>query len=155
GVSLLEARTEIQTIGRRLAQSYPRTNERIAATLVPMEKATQGLQCLIGTLLETLLGAGAILLLIVCANVANLMLVRATTRQKEFSIRLALGASRRRVIGQLLLESLLLSGLGSLAGALLTRQMASWLRFFIPAKHIPLTVDFPPDFAVLLFSLSI
>src|SRR6185437_16743638 len=45
--------------------------------------------------------------------------------------------------------------LGSLAGALLTRQMASWLRFFIPAKHIPLTVDFPPDFAVLLFSLSI
>ena len=155
GVSLLEARTEIQTIARRLAQSYPRTDEGIGATLVPMDQATQGLQSLIGTLLETLLGAGAILLLIVCANVANLMLVRATARQKEFSIRLALGASRQRVIGQLLLESLLLAGLGSLAGALLTRQMASWLRFFIPARHIPLAVDFPPDLVVLLFSLSI
>jgi len=155
GVSLPEARTEIQTIARRLAQSYPRTNEGIGATLAPMDQSSQGLQSLIGTLLKTLLGAGAILLLIVCANVANLMLVRATTRQKEFSIRLALGASRRRVIGQLLLESLLLAGLGGSAGVLLARQMASWLRFFIPAAHLPLALDFPPDFAVLLFSLSI
>jgi predicted permease len=155
GVSLLEARTEIQTIARRLAQSYPKTNEGIGATLLPMDQASQGLQSLIGKLLETLLGAGAILLLIVCANVANLMLVRATTRQKEFSIRLALGASRGRVIGQLLLESLLLAGLGGSAGVLLARQMASWLRFFIPAKDVPLALDFPPDFTVLLFSLSI
>jgi predicted permease len=106
-------------------------------------------------LLETLLGAGAVLLLIVCANVANLMLVRATIRQKEFSIRLALGASRPRVIGQFLLESLLLAGLGGLAGVLLAGQMASWLRFFIPATNLPLVLDFPPDSAVLLFTLSI
>ena len=155
GVSLPEARTEIQTIARRLAQSYPRSNEGIGATLLPMDQASQGLQSLIGTLLKTLLGAGAVLLLIVCANVANLMLVRATTRQKEFSIRLALGASRQRVIGQLLLESLLLAGLGGLAGVLLAGQMASWLRFFIPAKNLPLALDFPPDSAVLLFTLSI
>jgi predicted permease len=83
------------------------------------------------------------------------MLARATTRQKEFSIRLALGASRRRVIGQLLLESLLLAGLGGLAGVLLAGQMASWLRFFIPAQHLPLALDYPPDSAVLLFTLSI
>jgi predicted permease len=94
-------------------------------------------------------------LLIVCANVANLMLVRATTRQKEFSIRLALGASRLRVVGQLLLESLLLAGLGGLAGVLLAGQMGSWLRFFVPAARLPLALDFPPDFAVLLFTLSI
>ena len=155
GVSLPEARTEIQTIARRLAQSYPRSNEGIGATLVPIDQASYGVQSLIGTLLKTLLGAGAVLLLIVCANVANLMLVRATTRQKEFSIRLALGASRRRVIGQLLLESLLLAGLGGLAGVLLAGQMASWLRFFIPATDLPLALDFPPDSAVLLFTLSI
>jgi predicted permease len=155
GVSLSEARTEIQTIAQRLAQSYPRSNERIGATLVPIDQAYWGLQTLIGTLLKTLLGAGAVLLLIVCANVANLMLVRATTRQKEFSIRLALGASRRRVIGQLLLESLLLAGLGGLAGVLLAGQMGSWLRFFIPATDLPLALDFPPDSAVLLFTLSI
>ncbi len=155
GVSLPEARTEIQTIARRLAQSYPRTNEGISATLLPMDQASEGLQSLIGTLLKTLLGAGAVLLLIVCANVANLMLVRATTRQKEFSIRLALGASRQRVIGQLLLESLLLAGLGGLAGVMLAGQMASWLRLFIPAQHLPLALDFPPDSAVLLYSLLI
>jgi predicted permease len=155
GVSLPEARTEIQTIARRLAQSYPRSNERIGATLVPIDQGSSGVQSLIGTLLKTLLGAGAVLLPIVCANVANLMLVRATTRQKEFSIRLALGASRQRVIGQLLLESLLLAGLGGLAGVLLAGQMGSWLRFFIPAKQFPLALDFPPDSAVLLFTLSI
>ena len=155
GVSLPEARTEIQTIARRLAQSYPRTNEGIGATLLPIDQASGGLQSLIGTLLKTLLGAGSVLFLIVCANVANLMLVRATTRQKEFSIRLALGASRQRVIGQLLLESLLLAGLGGLAGVLLARQMASWLRFFVPAQHLPLALDFPPDSAVLLFTVLI
>ncbi|HEY4211824.1 MAG TPA: ABC transporter permease [Steroidobacteraceae bacterium] len=154
-VSLPEARTEIQTIARRLAHSYPKSNADIGATLLPIDQADQGVQSLIGTLLKTLLGAGAVLLLIVCANVANLMLVRATARQKEFSIRLALGASRGRVIGQLLLESFLLAGLGGLAGVLLAGQMASWLRFFIPAEHLPLALDFPPDSAVLLFTLSI
>jgi predicted permease len=155
GVSLPEARTEIQTIARRLAQSYPRSNVGIGATLLPIDQASHGVQTLVVTLLETLLGAGAVLLLIVCANVANLMLVRATMRQKEFSIRLALGAPRPRVIGQLLLESLLLAGLGGLAGVLLAGQMASWLRFFIPATNLPLVLDFPPDSVVLLFTLSI
>jgi predicted permease len=155
GVSLSEARTEVHTIARRLAQSYPTSDADIDASLRPISQASQGVQSRIGTLLKTLLGAGAILLLIVCANVANLMLVRTTTRQKEFSIRLALGASRRRVIGQLLLESLLLAGLGGLAGVLLAGQMASWLRFFIPASHLPFALDFPPDSAVLLFTLSI
>ena len=155
GVSLPEARTEIQTIARRLAQSYPRSNAGIGATLLPIDQASHGVQTLVVTLLKTLLGAGAVLLLIVCANVANLMLVRATIRQKEFSIRLALGASRPRVIGQLLLESLLLAGLGGLVGVLLAGQMASWLRFFIPATNLPLVLDFPPDSAVLLFTLSI
>ena len=121
GVSLPEARAEMQTIARRLAQSYPTSNTGISATLVPIDQASYGVQSLIGKLLVTLLGAGAVLLLIVCANVANLMLVRAATRQKEFGIRLGLGASRLRVIGQLLLESLLMTGLGGLAGVLLGR----------------------------------
>lgn len=155
GVSLPEARAEMQTIARRLAQSYPTSNAGIGATLVPIDQASYGVQSLIGKFLKTLLGAGAVLLLIVCANVANLMLVRATTRQKEFSIRLGLGASRLHVIGQLMLESLLLTGLGGLAGVLLAEQMASWLPFFVPATHLPVTLDFPLDSAVLLFTLLI
>ena len=108
-----------------------------------------GCKNFIAPLLETLLGAGAVLLLIVCANVANLMLLRATTRQKEFGIRLALGASRSRVIGQLLLESLLLAGLGGAAGVLLAGRMAGWLQFFIPATYLPIALNFPPDSAAL------
>jgi predicted permease len=87
--------------------------------------------------------------------VANLMLLRATTRQKEFGIRLALGATRSRVIGQLLLESLLLAGLGGAAGVLLAGRMAGWLQFFIPATYLPIVLNFPLDSAALVFTLAI
>jgi predicted permease len=155
GVSLPQARAEIQTIARRLAQSYPQSNAGINTTLVPISQASYGVSEFIAPLLETLLGAGAVVLLIVCANVANLMLLRATTRQKEFGIRLALGASRSRVIGQLLLESLLLAGLGGAAGVLLAGRMAGWLQFFIPATYLPIALNFPPDSAALAFTLAI
>ena len=154
-VSLPQARTEIQTIARRLAQSYPQSNAGINTTLVSISQASYGLPEFMAPLLETLLGAGAVVLLIVCANVANLMLLRATTRQKEFGIRLALGASRSRVIGQLLLESLLLAGLGGAAGVLLAGRMAGWLQFFIPATYLPIALNFPPDSAALAFTLAI
>jgi predicted permease len=155
GVSLPQARTEIQTIARRLAQSYPQSNAGINTTLVSISQASYGLPEFMAPLLETLLGAGAVVLLIVCANVANLMLLRATTRQKEFGIRLALGATRSRVIGQLLLESLLLAGLGGAAGVLLAGRMAGWLQFFIPATYLPIVLNFPLDSAALVFTLAI
>ncbi len=155
GVSLPQARAEIQTIAQRLAQSYPQSNAGINTTLVPISRASYGVPEFMAPLLETLLGAGAVVLLIVCANVANLMLLRATTRQKEFGIRLALGASRSRVIGQLLLESLLLAGLGGAAGVLLAGRMAGWLQFFIPATYLPISLNFPPDSAALAFTLGV
>jgi len=155
GVPLTQARAEIQTISERLARSYPESNDGVRAVLIPLSQASYGVQSVIGTLLKTLLGAGAVLLLIVCANVANLMLVRATSRQREFSIRLALGASRARVVGQLLLESLLLSGVGCAIGVVLAQGMSGWLGFFIPNGNFPVRLDFPVDPAVLAFTLSI
>jgi hypothetical protein len=155
GASLPQAQAEIETIARRLAQSYPTSNTGISATLVPISRANTGAQELMAPVLKTLLGAGAVLLLIVCANVANLMLLRATARQKEFDIRLALGASGSRVIGQLLRESLLLAGLGGAAGVALAGQMAGWLQFFSPATHLPVALYFPPDSTVLAFALTI
>ncbi len=155
GVSLPQAQAEIETIARRLAQSYPQSNADINTTLVPIAKAPYGTQEFMVPLLETLLGAGAVLLLIVCSNVANLMLLRATTRRKEFGIRLALGASCSRVIAQLLLESLLLAGLGGSAGILLAGRMAGWLQFFMPVTYLPIALNFPPDSAVLAFTLAI
>ena len=155
GASLPQAQAEIETIARRLTQSYPTSNTGISATLVSISRANTGAQELMAPVLKTLLGAGAVLLLIVCANVANLMLLRATARQKEFDIRLALGASGSRVIGQLLRESLLLAGLGGAAGVALAGQMAGWLQFFIPATHLPVALNFPPDSTVLAFALAI
>lgn len=155
GASLPQAQAEIETIAQRLTQSYPASNTGIGATLVSISRANTGAQELMAPVLKTLLGAGAVLLLIVCANVANLMLLRATARQKELDIRLALGASGSRVIGQLLRESLLLAGLGGAVGVALAGQMAGWLQFFIPATHLPVELNFPPDSTVLAFAFAI
>jgi predicted lysophospholipase L1 biosynthesis ABC-type transport system permease subunit len=88
-------------------------------------------------------------------NLANLLLARATVRQREFGIRLALGASRGRVIRQLLAESLLLAGLGGGFGVLLAVRMTDFLRVFIPATHLPVVLNFPVDSSALAFTLLI
>lgn len=154
-VSLHGARTEIQTLAKQLAQTYPDSNAGIGATLLPIYQAPYGVQSRLGSLLQILLGAGAVVLLIVCANVANLLLVRATVRQKEIGIRLALGASHRRVIAQTMVEGLLLAGSGGAVGVLLAARMTDFLRVFIPVTHMPIALDFPLDYTVMAFTLSI
>lgn len=108
------ARAELDAIGRRLASAYPRTNDGV----VPVAR-TFG-EWFVGTnataLYEAMWGAVAFVLVIVCGNAANLLLERAVSRSRDISIRLALGAGRWRIIRQLLLESLMLSGLGGALG---------------------------------------
>ncbi len=151
GVSREQAQAEMTAIGSRLEQQYPDKNLHRSIGIEPT------LEALVGDIrpaLFILLGAVGCVLLIACANVANLLLARAMARQKEMAIRSALGASRLRVIRQLLTESILLS----LAGGLLGLVLAAWwsdLLIALGKDNIPRAMQVGLDRYVLAFNIGV
>jgi putative ABC transport system permease protein len=151
GVSDTQAQAEVSAIASRLEQQYPDTNTNKGFRV---ESALKALVGDIRPALLILLGAVACVLLIACANVANLLLARAMTRHKEMAVRSALGASRMRVVRQLLTESVLLS----LTGGLLGLGLAVWwsdLLIALGKKDIPRAIQVGLDWRVLGFTLGV
>jgi putative ABC transport system permease protein len=149
--SLEKARVEMSTIAHRLEGEYPESNSKVGATLVPLHEQ------LVGNMrrpLMVLLGAVGFVLLIACANVANLTLARAASREREIAIRSALGARRGRVIRQLLTES----GLLALVGGALGLLLAAWLIRLFAGLAPPGALGFDEiglDRVVLAFTFGI
>jgi predicted permease len=153
GVTVEQGRAELQSLAARLAELHGDTNQGIGVTLLPVWQASFGAQKTLLAPLGLLMGVCALVLLIACANVTNLLLARATARTKEFSVRLALGAPRSRIARQLLVETLLLALAGSLLGLALADEMRASLVWLLPATSMPtIRVDAGLDWRVLLFS---
>jgi putative ABC transport system permease protein len=151
GVTVEQAKSDVVGIARRLAEQYPNSNAKQSMTVASLH------QQFVGDLrpaLMVLLGAVAFVLLIACANVANLLLARAATRQREVAVRMAMGAKRGRLLRQLLTESVLVSLLGGLFGVLLAFWGVRGLVASLPA-NVPRADEIRIDAPVLLFTLGV
>jgi putative ABC transport system permease protein len=151
GVDVASANASLQTVARRLQAQYPQTNTRMGAGITPLREWIVGDT---RTPLLVLLTAAAVLLLIACANVGNLLLVHALSRSRDVALRFALGATRGRVARQALTESLVLSGVGGLAGFGLGWVGARALLAMQPAGLLPVS-EIAIDYRVLAFAVAV
>ncbi|HYK89397.1 MAG TPA: ABC transporter permease, partial [Acidobacteriota bacterium] len=152
GVSMERAQIAASLLAQQLEQAYPKEDREIGIRVLPMWKAPYGGQSLMLPVLQILIAVSGVVLLIVAANVANLLLARATSRRKEIAIRLALGAGRLRLIRQLLTESIVLSLVGGAAGVLLANWAVDLFMFFIPNTHLPIGYTFKVNYQTLGFT---
>ena len=151
GVTVAQARAEMTVIAQRLERAYPASNTGYGITVFPMAEMFTGR---IRPVLMILLGAVGLLLLIACSNLANLLLARAATREKEIAVRAALGAGRSRIVQQLLTESLVLAVAGGSLGLLLAIWTVHALRGVVP-DMFPMLQHMRVDLPVLTFTLGL
>lgn len=156
-VSRQSAQAELQTIGRRLEAAYPETDKGHAVALLPLSeiKVMPGIDTVLYMTSTALMVVVGFILVIVCANLASMMLASATNRTREMTVRMVLGAQRKRIVRQVLTESLLLSLLGAalaLVFTFVTNHLLNSIRLPLPVE---LALDVAVDLRVFVFALAI
>jgi putative ABC transport system permease protein len=152
GITIQQAQANMDTVTANIAQAYPKSNKGWGATVEPLHNdflPKEEIQ-----MLWILLGAVGFVLLIACVNVANLLLARGTTRQKELAVRTALGASRRAIFAQFLTENLTLAFIGGGLGVALGWALLHGIEAIMPQGTLPTEADLQLNLPVLLFTLA-
>jgi predicted permease len=152
GITQAQAHAEMQEIARRIAREHPKTNARKSASVEPLQNNFIPDSTIKN--LWLLLGAVGFLLLIACVNVANLLLARGTTRQREVAIRAALGAGRAKLFRQFITESFLLAAVGGVLGVYLGWLLIDAIISIVPMNMLPSEADVRISVPVLLFTLA-
>ena len=155
GVTVEQAQQIMNTLAANLERQYPDSNKELRTVVVPLRELITGP---VKPILMVLLAAAGLLLLIACANIANLLLARAATRAKEFAIRSALGARRWRVIRQVIVEGVLLASVGAAAGIVFAIFATRWMIHSLPQQMLqsaPYLRDASIDSRILLFAAGL
>jgi putative ABC transport system permease protein len=152
GVTMAQANSDMDAVTRHLAEVYPKSDKGWGATVEPLKNDFLNRDVIRG--LWLLMGAVGFVLLIACANVANLLLARATTRQKEVAVRASLGASPRRLFGQFLAESIALATAGCVVGIGLAWLLLKLIIAMMPPFTLPTEADIRLNVPVLLFTVA-
>ncbi len=156
GVSRLQAQAEMNAVAQQIAQQFPDSHKgRAQTTLYPLWRAPNGGNAFFSVLLPILMALAGVVLLLACANIANLLLTRSVSRQKEVAVRLSLGASRTRLVRQFLVENLILALIGGLLALAATVWTARSFMNMAPVSDLPVWVSVHVDRSVLLATLII
>ena len=154
GITAAQANSELALLAQQLAVEHPETNKDLTAVVVPADFTPAPLRGLLTGISALLMAIVGLVLLIACANVANLSLAQAVRRQGELAVRSALGAPRWRVMRQMLTESILLASMGGAIGVLIAIWGAKLLMALKPS-FLPISLDAAPDWRVLVFTLGL
>ncbi len=156
GVTVLQAQSEMDGLIKHLAQQFPQEHQGDTnATVFPLWRGPFGANMYLYVLLPILMSIAGFVLLLACANVANLVLVRSVARRKEVAVRLAVGATRWRLVRQFMVESILLASAAGVVAMMVTAWTAGSFSRFIPPTNIPVGLNIQADARVLLVTFAI
>lgn len=155
GVSMAQAAAEIGAIGRTLERDYPAEHAGTGLSVSSSSPIPAGLRVAAAGFVALLMALVSLVLVIACANVAGVLMARATARRREIAVRLAMGAGRARLVRQLLTETTLLFLLGGAAGIAFARVLTSLLVSLLPAFPVPIDLSIPLDGRVVAFAITL